>query len=438
MKKKLLAVLLCAVLAVGLAAVPAGASNYDDAANELKEMNLFRGSDIGFELDRVPTRFEAAAMLVRLFGAEDGAVMDFQLGNISHPFKDVPDWADHYVAWMYSNGLTKGISETEYGTGNCTAQMYCTFILRALGYSEEAEDFTYDKAVEKTAQLGIFNREFIDADNFLRDHVAALSYQALASKVKGSDLMLIEKLVNNGAVEAETAHDFIVKADIYNRYVAAAAAFATASDLEMTVKNEMVYSCDTIENASGSTVTTSAVEIKTDEKGGILGHFFSDSDGITVEEWIVDDTLYISSDEGKYFMTLGELGIEDIMGEPSVDSGDPLYAIEKIIKNPNGSYTFSYNSAISSISAGMMEQLMGPDISFSFPKIDTTVTLDSAGMLKTNKSELEMLMTITVNGETHDIKYVYTVTSNITAYGDGVEVVLPDFNQFTEYPMPTA
>ena len=57
--------LLSAVLCVG-----ASASDYDAVAEDLSEIGMFRGTANGFELDRAPTRSEAAIMLVRLYGAE--------------------------------------------------------------------------------------------------------------------------------------------------------------------------------------------------------------------------------------------------------------------------------------------------------------------------------------------------------------------------------
>lgn len=102
-------------------------------AEALRELDLFRGTDKGFELERPMTRAEAAAMLVRFLGAERTALSD----RFSHPFTDVPKWADSYVGWLYQSGLTKGISKTLYGSSNpVTAWQYATFITRALRDNE--------------------------------------------------------------------------------------------------------------------------------------------------------------------------------------------------------------------------------------------------------------------------------------------------------------
>lgn len=65
-------------------------------AEMLKKLGLFMGTDKGFELEREMTRAEAAAMLCRFLGGE----AETAKGGFSHPFRDVPAWADASVAWL--------------------------------------------------------------------------------------------------------------------------------------------------------------------------------------------------------------------------------------------------------------------------------------------------------------------------------------------------
>lgn len=69
MKRKMRMVL-ASVLAVASLAMSAGAASYDNCADRLSDLGLFQGTGDGYELDRAPTRAEAATMLVRLLGAE--------------------------------------------------------------------------------------------------------------------------------------------------------------------------------------------------------------------------------------------------------------------------------------------------------------------------------------------------------------------------------
>ena len=85
MKKtvKLLAIL-CALCM--LVSATAFAADFEHCADARRELDLFRGTDKGYELDRVPTRAEAAAMLVRLLGAEEDAMAL----SYTAPYTDVP------------------------------------------------------------------------------------------------------------------------------------------------------------------------------------------------------------------------------------------------------------------------------------------------------------------------------------------------------------
>ncbi len=79
-------------------------------------------------------------MLVRLYGAEEEALSLYEAGLIAHPFEDVSGWAAPYLAWLYSEGLVRGVSETRYGAdAPCRARDYALFLLRALGYQDGAD-----------------------------------------------------------------------------------------------------------------------------------------------------------------------------------------------------------------------------------------------------------------------------------------------------------
>ena len=64
MKRKL-RMAVASVLAVASLAMSAGAASYDNCAERLSDLGLFRGTESGYELDRAPTRAEAGVMLVR-------------------------------------------------------------------------------------------------------------------------------------------------------------------------------------------------------------------------------------------------------------------------------------------------------------------------------------------------------------------------------------
>jgi hypothetical protein len=179
--------------------------NYNDEAEKLKEIGVFKGTGNGFELDRAPNRLEGAVMFVRLLGAENTANAD----NSNHPFLDVPEWGAPYVGYLYSHGLTNGISATEFGSVNeMDAKSYLTFMLRSLKYDDANGDFSWSLAVEKSNQIGLIDNDFMTELNekiFLRDHVASISYNTLKQNMKGKDTSLAQKLVADGAFSETVA-----------------------------------------------------------------------------------------------------------------------------------------------------------------------------------------------------------------------------------------
>ena len=174
-------------------------------ARALKDLGLFKGvSENDFDLMRAPTRVEAMVMLIRILGKENEALS----GNYQHPFVDVVDWADRYIGYAYASGLTKGVSDTMYGSGDASAGMFLTFVLRALGYSDtNGQDFTWDNPFALAQQIGILTDE-VDIINFWRADVATVAFSALSAKLKGTDMTLAQKLISEG-VFTQNVYDYV-------------------------------------------------------------------------------------------------------------------------------------------------------------------------------------------------------------------------------------
>lgn len=198
--KKVIAMLLCLILWVSV--VPVGAlaagrdTSYEETlAADLKTLGLFQGvSDTDFALGRAPTRTEALIMLIRVLGKES----DARNGTWCHPFTDVAGWADNYVGYAYETGLTNGVSATQFGGGTASAAMYLTFVLRALGYSDQSGgDFTWDNPFSLAKQVGILP-DCVQLSSFLRADVVLVSYAALPVRLKNSSQTLAQKLMADG------------------------------------------------------------------------------------------------------------------------------------------------------------------------------------------------------------------------------------------------
>ena len=200
--------------AAAMLTASAFAANYTNCADSLHEMGLFQGTQNGYDLDRTPTKAEAAVMLVRLLGKE----ADAKALTYTAPFTDLKGWEKPYVQYLYNNGLANGTSKTTFNpTGKCTAQMYATFLLRALGYSDSA-DFTYANALETAREQGIYDTGVINMQNFLRDDVAAASYTALSVSPKNGEGTLLDQLVSENAVTEADAKSYQSLFSTYAQY----------------------------------------------------------------------------------------------------------------------------------------------------------------------------------------------------------------------------
>lgn len=206
MKKRTVSFLLAAVLCFALFPTAAGAAERDTSAEDalaadLKQLGLFQGvSDTDFDLGRTPNRTEALVMLIRFLGKEAEVLS----GRWTHPFTDVPGWADRYVGYAYQSGLTNGIDDTVYGAGSVAGSaMYLTFVLRSLGYSDtNGADFAWDDPYKLAAEIGLLPQG-TNIVNFWRADMVRVSYAALPVKMKGSDKALYETLIESGAFTRE-------------------------------------------------------------------------------------------------------------------------------------------------------------------------------------------------------------------------------------------
>ena len=204
MKRKITALFLAIIMCFSVMTVSASGgrdiSGHEALAKDLKALGLFHGvSDTDFDLDRAPTRVEAVIMLVRLLGKSGEATSS----SWAHPFTDVPAWANNYVGYAYQKGLSYGTSDTTFGTSDATAEMYLTFVLRALGYKDGASgDFLWNDPFTLAKSLGILP-EATNVKNFWRADVALISYAALSANIKNENKTLAQKLIDDGVFTAE-------------------------------------------------------------------------------------------------------------------------------------------------------------------------------------------------------------------------------------------
>ncbi|WP_379128153.1 S-layer homology domain-containing protein [Paenibacillus sp. sgz500958] len=191
---------------IGSSAVSgASAVRNTDKAIALQGMQLFRGSSLGYELDKGFTRAQGSVMLLRLLGWEDEALS--YGGKTSFTDLKATHWAAPSIAYASSKGLVKGMTANTFAPDAAmSGRQFIALTLRALGYAnaDPANALTLAEAsglltFDEIAKLG-------GTQIFLRDDMVGVAYNALSTKLNGSSQTLLQKLVDEDhAVTREAA-----------------------------------------------------------------------------------------------------------------------------------------------------------------------------------------------------------------------------------------
>lgn len=430
--KKTLKTLLATALVVGTVAVSAAASSFDHAADALKSMNLFQGTEQGYQLDRAPTRGEAATMLVRLLGKEAAA----KELTYSAPFTDLADWQKPYVQYLYENKLTTGATETTFEPeGACSAQMYTTFLLRSLGYSDASGDFTYATAMAKGKEIQLVDMANCNEKNFLRDHVVAMSYTALACPSKGDNKPLLEKLVADGAIESAKAQPVLNTFETYYQYLADTNTMtqATKMDMDMAISAKLTSGNETVTLDMPMSVQTDMnMQNMDSSKMAIKGKMTATSAKAGVTEKQEQDVSYYYAD-GYYYMASGDekikmaMSMNQSMGQfsdMSSTASQPISMIQSIQKSGD-TYTIIYssdsmNALVSSVLSSMDSLVNTTGMTANMDKVEVKVSAKD-GQIST--MDMSMNVAFAVAGEKLDMSISAKYT--VKATGDSVKIVAP-------------
>ena len=446
MMKRFVKLLVLTVALAALLAVSAFAADFTHCADALHELGLFQGTDAGYDLDRAPTRAEAAAMLVRLLGAEEEAQA---IEAYTAPFTDVREWAQPYVQYLYDNGLSNGMDDTTFGASRpCTAQQYATFLLRALGYSDaEGGDFTYATALDFARELGVVDDLNCDPQNFLRDDVAAMSFTALATAPKTGEADLLTKLVDDGAIDDAKGYDEMFEA--YRAYVAASASSADETNVSMHLDMSMdvaIANAPLMSAEVGTDVAMIANPEQMDETQMAytmdmtmtIDPDMAESAGMTAEDATTQVTVNCYYTDGALYMdSMGQkvrmpLSFEEYMGQmpaAAESSREPLSAFSDITRTTRGGITYyevtyataPFNSLIGTVLSMMPTEEMGMSGELTIGELTMTM-----GFRGDSLETMEMTMAMTMEAEGQTVTVNMTADISDIVLGDAVTVTLPD------------
>ena len=446
--KKIIALALAAIMIFTL--IPAASfagesvkSENEMCADTLYALGSFRGTEKGYELERIPNRLEASVMLVRLLGKETAALAS----NDPHPFTDVPGWAQGYISYMYKEGLTKGVSSTLFGsTNDCDSKMYVTLVLRALGYDDSKGDFSYNESIVFGRMNNLLTGADAiryEADGFTRGDMAMISYHALFAKLNGKDTILLQKLYDENAVEKSAAKrmlDTIEAEDLialgnYNTWKHDCFNYTSKFKTEFSVSGypSVALSVDS-QNKGQDLFTNPTVSY-------INTYNFHDGSQGKIEKYIVDGYVYTNDSFD------GTKSKEKLVPSDIPDDESSSYAIlekyrdVKIDKSRDGSVkitlTYANDSKMAKESAynsagwwiTYLNDLEESEYIIMPTKFEETYTINAGGELITYTKNIELVYM--EDGDTD--KYVIK-ESEINQYnniGKSVTVTLPrDLNTY--------
>ncbi len=191
--KRALSLAMASVMLLGMMVVGTGASYADvtskhnqEAIEVMQAVGVMSGDDKGnFNPDQKVTRGEMAVVMANLLKLN---VKDFI--GAKTPFTDVPEWAVPYVAACYADGITAGISATEYGFNyEVTTAQAALMMMKALGYFQLSKDFGSDwqvATVKQGSKIDLFDGITAGASTAMtRNEVAQIALNTLkATKVE--------------------------------------------------------------------------------------------------------------------------------------------------------------------------------------------------------------------------------------------------------------
>lgn len=432
-KKAAIKIAVAAILAFVLIA-SAFAGNFEHLAEEMKDMGLFRGTDTGFELDRVPNRAEAVIMLIRLLGVEEDALE----GDYEHPFTDVPDWADAHVAYAYENGLTTGTAATLFDPRTeCSAQMFVTFMLRALGYSDLDGDFTYSDAIDFGKGVGIID-DFLADGPFLRDDMVAVAYLALGTAPNDGEFdTLLDKLVDEGAVPEAAAEPVLKKFALYDELSKVGSELDGEARLAMSATMSMdMGDFGSAQAAIGLIVIAEGDSVMAE----IQTTMHMAGQEYVNEYYVADGYVYTIEDSVKQKKAADQADIDvDALinlSNARLIAATPIYAIKSIAKSPEDASTVytidlteGYKSTVVNDVLGLMgdsgfdmAQVNGLDIEFD----GLAAYAGSDGALEKIKMVMTIKMEMKMEGISLTLPMKATLEIKFLERGEGVIITLPD------------
>ena len=242
--KRALSLLLSSTMVLGMVVMGGSAAGYQDvddtyhkeAIEVLQAAGIMTGVDSAgnFNPNGTVTRNEMAVIMANLMAYNVATYKD------TSPFTDVPSWAEPYVAACWTNGITAGISATEYGGDQTvTTAQAALMIMKALGYFQYQSDFGSDWQLATVSQGNKIDL-FEDVKSGVKE-----------SMTRNDVAQLVLNGLESGTVEAEsngsiTVGDTTIISGVKYNYITSGQSYARAINSALDTNNDATTSSGSI------------------------------------------------------------------------------------------------------------------------------------------------------------------------------------------------
>lgn len=309
MKRKLFALLLSILLLT--AAVPSAFALSGEparAADTLYTLGLVNGTGgtSGYALSAPATRLQAIAVLIRLSGAASTAAA----GGCLTSFTDLPAWAKNNVGYAYAAGWVTGLSSTTFGsTQAVSANAYCAFLLRMLGYNDADGAFLTSDAAQFARHIGLISRDY-GTGTLTRGDLFEITAQALTFCYKDSTETVISRLISKGIVNSAAANALgLLNTELTARQVADR---CTAAVFQLDCYSSQLY-------IDAQTPSSSSSGFFISEDGLAVTNYHTIKDAIYAtitlssgEQYKVDKVLYYDSGTDIAVIQISKTSLENV------------------------------------------------------------------------------------------------------------------------------
>jgi len=194
--------------------IPANANpdlTTEEKADVLNQLDILKGTNGDYKLNDQLKRSEAAAFIVRIMGKENHVLLNKE-DYWGTRFPDVisTQWYAPYVGYCAQQDIISGGTDGYYKPNNTISEKaFLKLVLGALGYVYNT-DFTWSEVYSKAFYVGLVDdQDYLSKteDNlkYTRGDVVDVLYNALTKVINGTEVTLIQSLVDDGIITAELA-----------------------------------------------------------------------------------------------------------------------------------------------------------------------------------------------------------------------------------------